>query len=271
MRVLLAVFEDLYTFAVGSIFGWQQERQLTLPAVRTLQTVPSFGGVDVLVRPTARPQRNSVVYCATPDAPLRTAPNDGPDTTIATLAYGDMAMVLRLGEEWTYVAAGERQGYVETAALSHKAADVYPSFTVGEPNGPRDLSTVRLRLIIRDEFSGGASDMPLSSHEYVYYKLVRRGTTISWPDIRPRTAGNWMRILLENERVMVEDVPQVGAVMEYREGEDGAGRLAYVEKVFPDGSIQISEADWPDRGIYNERVMVEDEWRALAPVFLVIA
>lgn len=46
--------------------------------------------------------------------------------------------------------------------------------------------------------------------------------------------------------------------------------LAYVEKVFPDETIQISEADWPDRGIYNERVLVENEWRALTAVFITI-
>jgi surface antigen len=49
------------------------------------------------------------------------------------------------------------------------------------------------------------------------------------------------------------------------------GHVSYVEAVFPDKSIQVSEANWPEDGIYNERVMVEEEWRALAPHFIVVS
>ena len=66
----------------------------------------------------------------------------------------------------------------------------------------------------------------------------------------------------------VGDGATVGSVMEFVLPEKA--HLAYVENVFPDGTIQISEADWPDRGIYNERVLVEDEWHALNPTFITI-
>ena len=67
----------------------------------------------------------------------------------------------------------------------------------------------------------------------------------------------------------VQTMPSVGAVMECTMSEKGA-HLAYVEKVFPDQSIQISEADWPDRGIYNERILTESEWHERAPLFITI-
>jgi surface antigen len=57
--------------------------------------------------------------------------------------------------------------------------------------------------------------------------------------------------------------------MEWSVGEKG--HVAFVEAVFPDASLQISEANWPDRGIYNERVMVREEWKKLSPTFITFA
>ena len=39
------------------------------------------------------------------------------------------------------------------------------------------------------------------------------------------------------------------------------GHVAFVEEVYPDGSIRISEANWPRNGIYNERVLTVAEWK----------
>ncbi len=287
MRVLLAVIDDLYTFAVYMLFGWYADRTptqplyLPTPRVQVLSTTVSprtlleqnpeepavqFADADVVIT-DGLPKKNTIVYCAREFVPMRTTSDASHDTEIATLSYGDMLMVLDAGEEWSYVAFGNKQGYVPTATLAHTAAEVYPDFEIGVEYGPRNASTVRLRYVIRDEFSASLSQLPLQAHEYAYYKLLRRSVRIAWPDIRPRTPGSWTRILSLLDGVTVGHVPTVGAVMEFTL-HDGKAHLAYVEKVFPDLSIQVSEADWPDRGIYNERVLVEDEWRALDAQFI---
>jgi surface antigen len=67
--------------------------------------------------------------------------------------------------------------------------------------------------------------------------------------------------------VSIGVVPKVGSVIEYT-FPDEIGHLAYVEAVFPDESIVLSEANYPDRGIYNERTLGKEEWTALNPVFI---
>ncbi len=286
MRVLWAVVEDLYIFATSVLFGWlrrpgsdaPQQLYLEQPAPAIPLRAPHQGAETaaavrlptVVNEPTATPPRNNTIaYAARMHVPVRTAPEDALDATLTTLAYGDMVMLLEAGEEWSYVAAGNKKGYVRTAELAKNAGAVYPEFKAGIENGPRDANTVRLRSVIRDEFSASTANVPLQAHEYVYYKLWRRGVRISWPDIRPRTPGTWTRILSSLSNVAVRAEPSVGSVMEVVPSE-GKARLAYVEKVHPDGAIDISEVDWPDRGVYAETRLVRTEWQALAPTFIVI-
>ena len=63
--------------------------------------------------------------------------------------------------------------------------------------------------------------------------------------------------------------PSPRAVIEWEH--EGKGHVAFIEAVYPDQSIQLSEANWPDRGIYNERVMVQEEWTKLDPTFIVFS
>ncbi len=280
MRILLAVIEDLYTFAVSMLFGWREHapRQQQLFLADALQGRVALAAPEdpVIVLPQSEPadgtlpQKNTIVYAARHNVPLLTSPENGPDTTLHVLAYGDMVMMLDAGPQWSYVAAGDKKGYVETSLLARHAGAVYPEFVIGEENGPRAMNTVRLRSVIRDEFSTSHTHAPLTAHEYVYYKLRRRGLHITWPDVRPRTSGSWARILAPLENVAEHTEPSVGDVMEIAPAE-GKAHLAYVEKVFNDGSIQISEADWPERGIYNERVLVAEEWRRLNPTFITVS
>ena len=282
MRILLAVIEDLYTFAVGTLLGWRPagitEPRL-LPSSRigvpisaeedvALATaVRGTKPVEVLAEPRLLVER-TVAYCAQEGVVMRETP-EPESTPVGRLSYGEMVMVLETGMERTKVATNGTKGYVPTALLARSAAEVYPDFEIGKEYGPHAAATVRLRTFIKDEFAATLAALPLSSHEYAYYRLLRRGARIAWPDIRPRTPGSWAAILATAERVIVSHEPQPGAVMEYLLAE-ARGHLAYVEEVFADGSIKISEADWPDRGIYNERVLVEGEWKALQPSFIVV-
>ena len=60
------------------------------------------------------------------------------------------------------------------------------------------------------------------------------------------------------------EVPRAGCAMSFRERLKGAahetGHIAFVEKVWPDGSIYISEANWPGLGKYNERKLAKAVW-----------
>lgn len=309
MQVLFDVVEDLYIFAVSALFpSWRDQKDkrisLYLPASqvissfrepieidikRTLEPVVA-DKTDASIERAPRPssinevvdqssadasffQKHMIMYCTQPQVALRTAPQNATDTAIATVSYGDMVMVLGMNDTWVHVVVGDRRGYMPTAALAPDAASVYPTFVIGEANEASTTNTIRLRSVIRDEFSASLSQLPLQAHEYVYYRLLRRGARIAWPDIRPRTPGSWAKILGTLENAVVSDEPSVGAVMEYalpEETTEGSAHLAYVEKVFHDCSIQISEADWPDRGAYNERVLVEAEWKAFAPSFITV-
>lgn len=295
MRVLLAVVEDLYIFAVSTLFGWKTPtppRQLSLPVhAHTLPLLPIVSpskenlekdvrehpqqqreahDTDVPLAPGALPQKNTIVYAAHAGIHLVTDPNAGEDSIIATLAYGDIVMMLEAGNTWSLVAVGNKKGYIRTADLAHHAAAVYPEFCIGEENGAQHTNTIRLRSVIRDEFSASLSHTPLQAHEYAYYKLCRRGVRIPWPDIRPRTPGTWTHILGLLPDVRITEEPQQGAVMEIPAQKEKA-HLAYVEKVFSDESLLLSEADWPDRGIYNERVVTKAEWQLWRPSFIIFS
>ncbi|MBI4086716.1 hypothetical protein HY416_01905 [Candidatus Kaiserbacteria bacterium] len=292
MNILLAVVEDLYTFAVSVLFRRQGQvgnsnDTLYLPPSRVVSAVRETTDIDsyrhtspvpmaepVPVAPAtapsmAAPQKHTLVYCAKSRVPLRTTPDGASDTTIAMIPYGEMLMLLAADDAYAHVALGDKRGYVPSTAIVQKAADVYPTFMIGEENGAHDINTVRLRSVIDDEFSAGLTQLPLGAHEYVYYRLLRRGVHLAWPDIRPRTPGAWAKILSTVSSAKIGDEPSVGSVMEFVLSDEKA-HLAYVDKVFND-SIQISEADWPSHGIYNERVLVEAEWKALAPSFIAVS
>ncbi|MCR4286353.1 MAG: hypothetical protein NUW00_05660, partial [Candidatus Kaiserbacteria bacterium] len=70
--------------------------------------------------------------------------------------------------------------------------------------------------------------------------------------------------------VHVGVVPKMGSIMEYISDAD-TGHLAFVEAVFPDDTISVSEVNFPDSGIYNERELSKDEWKELKPVFIAVS
>ncbi len=61
-------------------------------------------------------------------------------------------------------------------------------------------------------------------------------------------------------------LPKTHSIMEYTI--DEVGYLAFVEAVFPDRSIKISEVGFPEDGYYREAIMTQEEYRELKPVFI---
>ncbi len=215
-------------------------------------------------------EKNVVMYVGTNETPLYMKPTQEFDTCIGILAYGEMAMVLEQRGRWAKVVCRELEGWVLREDLVDRAAYVYPEFVIGEENDVDDPNTARVRAMLGDTFGGAKVEFPLQAGEYVMYRLKRKGLSIPWPATRPRVPGLWHSILKGVPGIHMGIVPKTGAVMEYVFKEE-LGHVAYVEAVFPDETIHISEVNYPDRGIYNERIITREEWRELRPVFIQVA
>lgn len=210
---------------------------------------------------------HTVAFVASTDAPLFGAPTKAFDTVITTLPYGSMVMVLEEKGRFSNVSQNGIIGWVQRDDLRSRAAHVFPEFVPGVPNEHDDPSTLRVRACIKDAFYGGEIEMPLQAGEYVLYMLTRKNQNINWPPTRPRTPGLWHSILRGVPGVHVSITPKTGSVMEYTLPND-TGHLAYVEAVFPDDRVSISEVNYPDQGIYSERTLTKEEWQVLNPVFI---
>lgn len=306
MQVLFAVIDDLYVFTLraavspirafsilygiassdradstvgakeysGDIQADNEElRDEPVFDVEEISPELSFRSIeDVMARHSTLPEagqelKNTVMYAGGNEISMYKNPTQEFDSVIGSLSYGDMVMVLAQKGRWANVVHGEQNGWVLRDDLVDRAAYVYPKFVIGEQNIPDDPNTIRVRAIISDMFGGGRGEMPLQAGEYVAYRLLRKGLHISWPNVRPRTPGLWHTILKGVTGIHMGVAPKTGAVMEYILTEN-MGHVAYVEAVFPDETINISEVNFPEDGIYNERVLTQEEWKELKPVFI---
>jgi hypothetical protein len=300
MRILFAVIDDLYTFALQGIASFiplsdtpdetvsvtQGVEPLLLPAREShdMLTAPqrpshpphSFKALKEIthtaipVRERILEEKNTVMYAGSIDVPLYTRPTQEFDGVMSTITYGDMVMVLEQAGRFMHVAHDGREGWVLREDLVDRAAYVYPEFVIGEKNELDDPNTIRTRAMIKDLFGGSRVEFPLQAGEYVVYRLLRKGIHIMWPETRPRVPGMWHSFLKGMIGVHISISPKTGTVMEYTLPEE-IGHVAYVEAVFPDETITISETNFPDSGIYNERVLTRDEWKELTPVFIQIS
>ncbi len=232
---------------------------------------PTFKSVSSVLAHETREailgDKNTVMYVGTNEAPLYMKPTQEFDTCLGSLSYGDMVMVLEQRGRWARVIFKELSGWILREDLVDRAAYVYPEFILGEENDVDDPNTIRVRAFSGDVFGGGKVAFPLQAGEYVLYRLRRKGQSIMWPEIRPRVPGMWHTILKGVDGIRMSMVPKAGSVMEYV-FKDEVGHLAYVEAVFPDETVHVSEVNYPDRGIYNERMITKEEWRELHPVFI---
>ncbi len=229
----------------------------------------SVGSVIDVLRDT-EDLSHTVAFVASTDAPLFGAPTKTFDTVVTSLPYGSMVMVLEEKGRFSKVSQNGIIGWVLRDDLRSRAAHVFPEFAPGIPNNHDDPSTLRVRACIKDAFYGGEIEMPLQAGEYVLYMLMRKNQSINWPPTRPRTPGLWHTILRGVPGVHVSITPKTGSVMEYTLPND-TGHLAYVEAVFPDTSVTVSEANYPDQGIYSERTLSKEEWQVLNPVFISVS
>jgi len=132
-----------------------------------------------------------------------------------------------------------------------------------------DLNIIKLREIINDEFGGHKKKWDLQCTEYVCYKIKQMGVTINWPSDRPRHGGRWADIFERNKLYKItDDSPKIGFAMSFADSKFNPpyGHVAFVENIFNDGSIKISEANWPPirkvpEGEYSERILPKAKWQ----------
>ena len=211
--------------------------------------------------------KNMVMYTSAIDVPVYINPTIEFDTQTTTIPFGEMVMMTETKGRFHHIAWNDITGWVLKEDVVDRVALIHPEFVIGESNLAEHPNTKHIRAILGDLFGVARTDFPLQAAEYVLYKLWEKEIVIDWPNVRPRTVGLWHQILRGVPRIHIGVIPKVGAVMEYIQKDD-LGHVAYVDAVFPDNTISISETDYPDSGKYNERILTKEEWREFKPVFI---
>lgn len=211
--------------------------------------------------------QNTILYVCEVNVSMYENPTIEFDTQVGVVPYGEAVTMHEARGRFFHVTWNGLTGWVLRDDLADRVSRVYPEFRVGQEHSVDHPHTAQVRAILGNEFGVGRSEFPLQSGEYVVYKLWRKGIRIQWPDIRPRVPGLWHTILKGLPQVHMGVMPKVGTVMEYMLDTD-VGHVAYVEAVFPDDTISISEVNFPDSGIYNERILTKEEWKSLKPIFI---
>lgn len=209
---------------------------------------------------------------------VRSSP-DVASTKLGTISHGTEIVVLNEQGKWFKIKTGDMQGWVSSVYLTEEkpveqtqrvvkedVLNELPQFKKAVANLANDANTLKLRKIISDEFGGGTNGWDLQCTEYVCYKLRQMGVRMSWPAERPRHGGRWADIFERHGLYKILTEPKAGCAMCFTTGFKSAamnetGHVAFVEQVLENGSVKISEANWPPPGKYNERVVPVSEWR----------
>jgi hypothetical protein len=177
---------------------------------------------------------------------------------------------------WVKVQLGNDVGWVHADYLTEKGPVLAENasgerthvFKIGVPNFEGDDLTKHVRAEIGDIFNGGKNKFELQCTEYVQYRVKEKlGVAIRWPVDSGRSGGKWAEIFEKNNAYKILETPEANCAMCFTSGistnpiANDVGHIAFVEAVNPDGTIKISEANWPRNGIYNERTLTEKDWK----------
>lgn len=211
---------------------------------------------------------------------IRSAPEIKADNILEVLSCGQEVTKIGEQDKWFKVQYNSgKEGWVSSVYLTENkpvdssqvvpkedVQDAFPKFKIGVANLANDDNTIKLRKIINDEFGGSRNGWNLQCTEYAQFKVQQMGITIKWPADRPRHGGLWAGIFEKHGLYKVFDIPKAGCAMCFTTGfrtpeMNATGHVAFVEQVFDDESIKITEANWPPPGKYNERRVPKAEWQ----------
>jgi len=188
------------------------------------------------------------------------------DSALRRLEYGKSVRLVSLQGRWAQVRIAGVVGWIFKDALVLQVDEVYPRFLPEIHYDATNPETVKLRACIDDAFGGARGEHALSPSEYVHYRLKQDHRTICWGDTRMRIPGTWQRKLRGVTGIHIGIAPKTESVMEY--AMDDMGHLAFVEAVFPDGSIKITEIGKMNDNAYTQETLQPNQWKELRPVFI---
>lgn len=212
---------------------------------------------------------------------VRSAPEIKADNILEVLSYGQEVTKVEEQDKWFKIQYNSgKEGWVSSVYLTESKPidnpqvvpkedfqDALPKFKIGVANLADDDNTIKLRKIINDEFGGDINGWDLQCTEYAQFRIQQMGITIKWPADRPRHGGLWAGIFEKRGLLYrVLDSPKAGCAMCFTTGfrtpeMNATGHVAFVEQVFDDESVKITEANWPPPGKYNERRVPKEEWQ----------
>lgn len=209
---------------------------------------------------------------------VRKTPEVRSNNIIEALKFGEEINVIEKKDRWFKVSyRNEKVGWIVSEYLTEESPKTSTSemkrnlskdppiiFDIGRKNLATSENTKRVREFINHAFGHTeASGVSLQCVEYVHYKVKKEiDVDIVWPSDRPRHGGRWVHIFKKNNMYKILDEPIFNSAMSFTNPNFNKpyGHVAYVDEVFPDGSIMISEANWPHKGIYNERPLSKQQW-----------
>jgi len=177
---------------------------------------------------------------------------------------------------WLKVRIGNVEGWVHSDYVTEEKPvtekklnnDSIINLQVGVPNLLGDTTTKEIRRIIGDEFNLGKAGLYLNCTEYVQYKVKEKlGINIEWPVKSGRNGGKWAAIFKKYNRYKILTSPEINYAMCLTTGisnnsaTNKIGHVAFVERVYSNETVRVSEANWPRNGIYNERSIPKWKWK----------
>ena len=212
-------------------------------------------------------KKDQKIYSKTKGLRFRKEPDTSSPKNILKELEDAQEMVLVDGP-WLKVRVGTEEGWIHGDYVSEDAPVLSYAFKISLPNLASDAMTAHVRREIADEYGGGTNSWELQCTEYVTYRVkTKLGIVIKWPVKSGRNGGKWVEIFEKYKKYHVLAEPRLNCAMSFTTGisrdpkVNEIGHVAFVEELFPDGSIKISEANWPRSGIYNERVLTKPEWK----------
>lgn len=220
-------------------------------------------------------QSGQKIYSNQPDVNFRKQ-SEAPDGTQKMPAGQEL---IYTDGPWHRVTKNGQTGWVradfitETAPVVPQPIQQALNLVIGVPNLFDSPNAISIRQTIGDVFGGGAEKDHVNCTEYVQYRVkTKLGIDIKWPPDRPRNGGRWAVIFQKNNMFKVLTDPVPNCAMSFTAGisqnpaTNAIGHIAFVEDVLPDGSVKISEMNWPPtgqqpQGQYNERTIAKQKWR----------
>ena len=212
---------------------------------------------------------------------VRSRPEIKSNNILEVLNYGQEVIKIEEQNKWFKVKYNfNKEGWVSSVYLiENKLINIsqitkkenfqdntFPKFKIGIANLANSDNTIKLRKIINYEFGLDFDKDELQCTEYVQYRAQQLGIKIQWPVKTNRNGSNWANIFEKYGLYKILDSPKAKCAMSFTSGfrtpaMNTIGHVAFVEQVFDDGSIKITEANWPRPGKYNERKMSKSEWQ----------